>query len=73
MATIRLKISGMNCEHCSKSAQDALNAVPGVSATVSLADAEALVETTGEIDAALMVQAVESKGYQASLPPGEGD
>ena len=67
MAFVSMSITGMTCDHCARSAQDALNALPGVSASVSFARAQARIETTGETDAAMLVKAVESKGFGASL------
>lgn len=68
MAFLSMSITGMTCDHCARSAQDALNALPGVSASVSFARAQAQIETTGEANAAMLVKAVESKGFGASLP-----
>ena len=67
MAFVSMSITGMTCDHCARSAQDALNALPGVSASVSFARAQARIETTGETEAAMLVKAVESKGFGASL------
>ncbi|MEA3277387.1 MAG: FAD-dependent oxidoreductase, partial [Pseudomonadota bacterium] len=67
MSFVNMRITGMTCDHCARSAQDALNALPGVSASVSFAKAEARIETTGEADAAMLVKAVESKGFGAGL------
>lgn len=35
MSTHTLKITGMTCDHCARTAQAALNALPGVRAEVS--------------------------------------
>lgn len=67
MAFITFNITGMTCEHCAQSAQDALNAVPGVSATVSYSQGIAQVESAGDVDTSLLLRAVESKGYGANL------
>ena len=67
MAFVTLNITGMTCEHCAKSAQDALNTLPGVSASVSYSQGEAQIESTNDIDTALLLRAVESKGYGATL------
>ncbi|HHO68722.1 MAG TPA: copper chaperone, partial [Gammaproteobacteria bacterium] len=34
MSTLALRITGMTCQHCADSAEAALNALPGVRATV---------------------------------------
>lgn len=67
MALVSMRITGMTCDHCARSAQDALDALPGVSASVSFARAQAQIETIGEADATMLVKAVESKGFGASL------
>lgn len=71
MAFVRLNITGMTCDHCARNAQDALNALPGISASVSFARGEAQIETPGDVDTALLLKAVQSKGYGASLLAGD--
>ncbi len=62
--TTTLKVSGMTCGHCVNHVTKALQAVPGVeSAEVSLEDGIAMV--TGQIDAAVLIQAVVDAGYSA--------
>ena len=73
MNKIKLRITGMTCDHCASSAEDALNALPGVSARVSFADGHAVIETNGDIDRARLLKAVASKGYEASLQTGDDD
>lgn len=72
MNTITLTISGMTCEHCARSAEQALNALPGVTASVSLATGRAQVETRTAIDPGQLLRAIESKGYGASLLSAPG-
>ena len=67
MNSINLQITGMTCDHCAKSAEDALNALPGVKASVSYADSLADIESTGEVEHNQLLKAVESKGYGAQL------
>ena len=58
----RYHVSGMNCNHCRHSVEQALSSTPGVTqATVSLNDGEALVE--GDYDEAQLLQAVCSLGF----------
>jgi mercuric reductase len=73
MAFVKLNITGMTCDHCARSAQDALNALPGVSASVSFTGADARIETQGDIDTALLLKTVQSKGYGASLLAGDDE
>ena len=63
--SIRLRITGMTCEHCARNAEAALNVLPGVKVTVSYVDALAEIETSGEVSMAALLRAVEAKGYGA--------
>ena len=67
MNALTLKITGMTCDHCALSAQDALNALDGVNASVSYDEGMAKVETQDNVDSSLLLKAVESKGYGAML------
>ncbi len=64
---ITLRITGMTCDHCARTIEGALNALPGVQARVSYKDALAQVETTDGVDTERLVEAVQAKGYGASL------
>ena len=44
MKTLKLGISGMTCDHCAATAQDALNGLAGVSARVSFEDGAAEID-----------------------------
>ena len=72
MNTVNITITGMTCEHCAKSAQDALNALEGVTASVSYDEGLASVETQGVVDNSQLLKAIESKGYAASLMNNDG-
>ncbi len=62
----RLNIEGMTCDHCVTAVKSALERTPGVEkAEVDLGAGSAIVE--GAADVQLMLQAVESEGYRASL------
>ena len=65
--TLQLSISGMTCDHCASTAQQALNSLPGVNAEVSFKNAEARVESDGQSSIGNMLKAISDKGYQASL------
>ncbi len=67
MQAIKIKISGMTCSDCAQSAQDALNAVEGVTATVSYETGLAEIKTNINIEQSLLLKAIESMGYTASL------
>ncbi len=72
MSTVNLKITGMTCSTCAKSAQDALNVLEGVKASVSYDEGQAKIETQGIVDNNQLLKAVESKGYSASLVDSDG-
>jgi len=67
MTKLNIKITGMTCDHCAQSAEQALNALQGVSASVSYDDGLARVEVLGNVDNVSLLKAVESKGYAAEL------
>jgi len=58
-----LMIGGMTCAHCSARVEDALNAIPGVRATVVLEEKKAYVTLTTEVADAVLTKAVEEAGY----------
>lgn len=57
----------MTCEHCAKSAEDALNSIEGVNASVSFDNTLATVKTNDMVDNNQLVKAIESKGYSAEI------
>ncbi|NMY29628.1 copper-translocating P-type ATPase [Pseudomonas sp. WS 5021] len=70
--TFDLPISGMTCASCVGRVERALNKVPGVqSVSVNLANERAHVEVAGQMDAAILIAAVEKAGYTATLPQSE--
>ena len=69
---LNLPIEGMSCMSCAGRVEKALRAVPGVlEVTVNLATERAMVRTSGEADAAALVQAVERAGYTAVPDTGK--
>ena len=71
MSKLNIQISGMTSDLCAQSAQDALNSLQGVNATVSYDEGMAKVEMQDGIDGGLLLKAVESKGYGATLVDDE--
>ncbi len=67
MAALNIQITGMTCDNCAQTAQSALNALPGVNASVSFDTGKAIVESSGEVSQAQLLKAIESKGYGASM------
>ncbi len=72
MTTVNIEINGMTCDHCAQTAQDALNALDGVKASVSYNEGQASIETQGAVDNSQLLKAIESKGYSASLINDDG-
>ncbi len=61
-----LEIKGMMCGHCSGHVSRALNAVPGVKATVDLASKTATVESASPVDDSVLIAAVQNAGYEVT-------
>ena len=57
-------IEGMSCGHCSARVEKALNAVPGVKATVELDNKRALVECDASVTDKALTDAVVEAGYE---------
>ena len=72
MDTVNIKIAGMTCDHCAQSAQDALNELNGVNASVSYAEGLARIESQGMVDSKQLLKTIESKGYAATFINNEG-
>ncbi len=66
MSAYRLRITGMTCDHCARSVEKVLNALPGTNARVSYEKALALVETA-DSDTQHLLRLVQAAGYGASL------
>ncbi|WP_166362722.1 heavy metal translocating P-type ATPase [Pseudomonas akapageensis] len=68
-ATIELPIAGMTCASCAGRVERALTKVPGVAqVSVNLASERAHIQLLGQLDPALLIDAVSQAGYSASLP-----
>ena len=67
MHTIKLNITGMKCQHCVQNVTQALSKVGDVTATVSLEQASATIESAQEIDTSNLIKTVEAAGYKATL------
>jgi len=73
MNKLNIQIIGMTCNHCALSAEDALNSLDGVKASVSYDEGLAKVETQSNIDNSLLLKTIESKGYGAILLDDNGN
>ncbi len=69
MATLKLRVTGMTCEHCQQKVEKALKETAGVySAVVDLMDGEAEVDFDDDaVTTDQLVAAVEKAGYGAKL------
>jgi copper ion binding protein len=69
MATAKLWVGGMTCNHCRAKVERALQGITGVySAVVDLADGEAEVDFDDDsVTSAQLIAAITGAGYQAKL------
>lgn len=67
MHTVKLQITGMKCQHCVQNVSQALNNLAGISATVSLDQANAVIQSEREIDTDMLIKVIAAAGYQASV------
>jgi copper chaperone len=66
MSEVKLKISGMTCEHCVRAVTKALKGVAGVTgAEVTLQPGQAIVH--GEAGPSDLISAVTNEGYEAEV------
>ena len=66
-ALLEVPIEGMTCASCVGRVEKALKAIPGVAnAVVNLATEKASITTSGPVDRAVVVKAVEDAGYAVS-------
>ncbi len=72
MTTLTLGISGMTCDHCAISAQDALNGLNGVSARVSFKESAAEIDANTSVTVKHLLDALASKGYSGKLLQRDG-
>ncbi len=63
MTTQTLHITGMTCEHCAAAIEQALNALPGVTARASYAEGIAHVESTAGVTTQQLLDTIRAQGY----------
>lgn len=63
METISLRVTGMTCEHCARTAEVALNRLPGINASVSYDRGNAEIRSDAGIDIKALRTAVGPSGY----------
>ncbi len=66
MPTLKLNITGMKCQHCVQNVTRALNELGDITATVSLEQASATIESDKAIDTDRLIQAIAAAGYKAT-------
>ena len=60
-------VSGMTCSACVNSVERSLNAIPGVSASVNFASETVHILAPADVKAEVIIRAVKSAGYSATL------
>lgn len=73
LVTQTYAVSGMTCSACVNSVERSLNALPGVSASVNFASETVHVVAPAEVKAEMIIKAVKSAGYSASLLSDQQD
>jgi copper chaperone CopZ len=71
MSTHKLQITGMTCDHCARTVEDALNALPGVRARVSYSQRIAEIQASEDLSTEQLLQVVKAKGFGANLMEGQ--
>jgi Cu+-exporting ATPase len=66
-------VTGMTCSACVNSVERSLNALPGVSASVNFASETVHIVAPAEVKAEVIIKAIKSAGYGASLLDDQRD
>ena len=64
---IKLKVTGMTCEHCEKAVAQALSQVAGVDQVVEVDRERNLAVVEGQPEEGALLAAVREEGYQAEV------
>ncbi len=67
MPQLTISITGMTCDHCAQSVQNALNGLKGVKASVSLENKLATIEAESGVNNAQLLKEIKRLGYNAVL------
>jgi copper chaperone CopZ len=66
-----VQITGMTCDHCARTVEDTLNALPGVKARVSYSQGIAEIQASEDLSIEQLLQMVKAKGVGANLMEGQ--
>ncbi len=64
---IRLKVTGMTCEHCEKAVKQALSQVAGVDQVVEVDREREVAVVEGRAEQSALLAAVREEGYEAEV------
>ncbi len=62
---IKLRVTGMTCEHCVRAVTKALSGVPGVTKVVGVSLSQGMASVEGAPNVAALIAAVREQGYEA--------
>ena len=62
---IRLKVTGMTCQHCERAVSEALAGVSGVDKVVAISHERNEATVEGSPDVGDLISAVKEEGYEA--------
>ena len=62
---IRLKVTGMTCQHCERAVSEALAGVSGVEKVVAISHERNEATVEGSPDVSDLISAVKKEGYEA--------
>ncbi len=62
---IKLRVTGMTCQHCERAVSEALAGVSGVDEVVSVSHERDEATVEGSPDVSALISAVKEEGYEA--------
>ncbi len=62
---IKLRVTGMTCQHCERAVSEALASVSGVDEVVSVSHERDEATVEGSPDVSALISAVKEEGYEA--------
>lgn len=64
---LKLRVTGMNCGHCEKTVESAVDNVPGVDRVIRVSRADEEVVVEGDPDPTAIVDVIREEGYEARV------